>query len=299
MKKLFFVAAATMLALSSCSDNEINTVVEKAKTPISINVYSQSKTRAVTETTTQLLQAGGFKFVALNGTTEMINTTATYANNVWSYGTDVVYWPTNESTEIGFYGIYPSTIEIDAANDKATFAVDGSTDVVAAYESSSLSNSTSGSVKLAFGHILAEVLVYARGNNDNFTYTVTSLTFSEPANVDYTFSTGAVTPVTGANPRPFTYLNTATTASTEVYSQLGTVVVLPALTTTLTITYTVTDGNGDSGEPLVKTANITELGAGSVNTIYLELPSERTPLTFTVDNVPAWQDGSEQFPDLN
>lgn len=298
MKKILFVAAATTLALSSCSDNEITSVVEKAKTPISINVYSQSKTRAVTETTTAVLQANGFKFVALNGTTEMINTTAAYdaTAGAWSYGENV-YWPTNVDTAIKFYGLYPGTVTLNAANDKATITVDGSTDVVAAYNSKSLSTSTSGAVNLSFAHVLAEVLVRAVGNNSDFTYNVTSLTFSEPATVDYTFSAGTCAATTGAATSNFAYLTAAEAASTEAPADLGSTVVLPAINTTLTITYTVTKG-ADSNT-LIKSANITGLAAGSLNVINLTLPSERTAMSFTVDNIPTWTAGTGITPTWN
>lgn len=293
MKQFFFVAAATALTLSSCSDNEINNVVvEKSQTPISINVYSQSQTRSVTETTLASLRADGFMFAVNNGTTDPFVGKATYQNNAWTYGKDI-YWPTNESTAVEFFGIYPSTLDINATSGKSTITIDGDTDVVAAYLSSSYSSSTSGSVSLSFGHVMADVLISAKGDDSNFYYTVNSIDFSVPSSVDYTFSTGSCKPAADAKTISIDYpiAETAGEFSTRLID-LGEDIVLPALaaadfTITMNINYTVTNTGGQGQNTLTKQANIL-LKAGCKNIINLTLPAEQKPLSFDVNEVSGW-----------
>ena len=112
MKIPFYFAITSMIVLSSCSDNEIFTTSEVAKTPITIDVYQQGHTRA-TETTIDILQRNGFSIIAMNGTKELINAKATYADSKWSYGTTTVYWPEDSTVPtVSFYGLYsPNTAD--------------------------------------------------------------------------------------------------------------------------------------------------------------------------------------------
>lgn len=291
MKKILFVAAATMLGLSSCSDNEIFNSVEKSKTPITVNVYNQSQTRAVTETTLTSLQSG-FKFVALNGSTEVINSTVTFADSKWSYG-EAAYWPTNESTAVTFFGLYPTTNTLDAANDKATITVNGSSDAVVAYSSKSLSQAANGNVNLSFSHILGQVLVSAMGDDGAFTYTVTSVTLNTDNVIDYKYSNKSTTAASTSAKTNFTYLAAGSSvaapySSDGIFTAMGdaNVMALPALPVTLTITYTVSSTTAGS-QTLTKSATFTPQ-AGKKNRVNLTLPNSRTAMSFTVDSVDAW-----------
>lgn len=293
MKKILFVAAATMLGLSSCSDNEIFNSVEKSKTPITVNVYSQSQTRAVTETTLTKLQSG-FKFSAISGTQTYIeNATVTFTGGKWDYGT-TAYWPTNVSEAVKFYGVYPATNTLDPANDKVTVTVNGTDDAVVAYKSQS--QTTDGSVNLSFSHILGQVMIYAMGDNTDFTYTVTGLTLNTENVIDYTCATKATTAAATSAKTDFTYVAdgsaiSAPYSSDGIFTSLkGTenanVLALPALSVTLTINYTVASATAGS-QPLKKSATFTPQ-AGKLNRINLTLPSSRTAMTFTVDPIDGW-----------
>lgn len=297
MKKILFVAAATMLGLSSCSDNEIFNSVEKSKTPITVNVYSQSQTRAVTETTLTTLQ-GGFKFSAISGTQTYIeNATVTFAGGKWDYGT-TAYWPTNVSEAVKFYGVYPATNTLDPANDKVTVTVNGTTDAVVAYKSQS--QTTDGSVNLSFSHILGQVMIYAMGDNGDFNYTITGLTLNTDNVIDYTCATKATTAAATSAKTDFTYVAdgsviSAPYSSDGIFTSLkGTenanVLALPALSVTLTINYTVASKTtGGGSDSLIKKATFTPQ-AGKLNRINLTLPSSRTAMSFTVDAVDGWGD---------
>lgn len=300
MKKILFVAAATMLGLSSCSDNEIFNSVEKSKTPITVNVYQQNQTRAVTETTLTTLQSG-FKFVAVsatNPTSSFIEeTTVSMQGGKWDYGT-TAYWPTNTSEAVKFYGVYPTSGTIDPANDKITVKVNGTTDAVVSYKSQS--QTTDGSVSLSFSHILGQVLIYAMGDNGDFNYTITGLTLNTDDVIDYTCASKATTAATTSTKKDFAFLATgsaisASYSSDGVFTSLnGTgnanVLALPALPVTLTIYYTVASKTtGGGSDSLIKSATFTPQ-AGKLNRINLTLPSSRTAMTFTVatDALPGW-----------
>lgn len=297
MKKILFVAAATMLGLSSCSDNEIFNSVEKSKTPITVNVYSQSQTRAVTETTLTTLQ-GGFKFSAISGTQTYIeNATVTFTGGKWDYGT-TAYWPTNVSEAVKFYGVYPATNTLDPANDKVTVTVNGTTDAVVAYKSQS--QTTDGSVNLSFSHILGQVMIYAMGDNGDFNYTITGLTLNTDNVIDYTCATKATTAAATSAKTDFTYVAdgsviSAPYSSDGIFTSLkGTenanVLALPALSVTLTINYTVASKTtGGGSDSLIKKATFTPQ-AGKLNRINLTLPSSRTAMSFTVDAIDGWGD---------
>lgn len=298
MKKILFVAAATMLGLSSCSDNEIFNSVEKSKTPITVNVYQQNQTRAVTETTLTTLQSG-FKFVAVsatNPTSSFIEeTTVSMQGGKWDYGT-TAYWPTNTSEAVKFYGVYPTSGTIDPANDKVTVTVNGTTDAVVSYKSQS--QTTDGSVSLSFSHILGQVLIYAMGDNGDFNYTITGLTLNTDDVIDYTCASKATTAATTSTKKDFAFLATgsaisASYSSDGVFTSLnGTgnanVLALPALPVTLTIYYTVASKTtGGGSDSLIKKATFTPQ-AGKLNRINLTLPSSRTAMTFTVDPIDGW-----------
>lgn len=153
MKNLFFIAIATMMALSSCSENEVFTTAENSKTPITIDVYQQGQTR-VTETTVTTLQTG-FKFVVMNGTETVIDATASYSADKWSYTGTPAYWPADGSDPTyKFYGFYsPNAADaLDIANNQVTVNADGTSDVVFASVSSSKPTTDGAAVALPFKH---------------------------------------------------------------------------------------------------------------------------------------------------
>jgi len=284
MRKVFAFLTAGVI-LCGCSNNEMLSDVESAKTPVVINVYSQGQTRA-TETSITTLQTNGFKFVAMNGSTKMIDSNVTYSGGVWNYGSETVYWPSDASSSIKFYGLYSptSTDAIDAANDKATLTVDGKGDVVASYSSKALSDYTAGAsdygtVTLSFGHVMAEVVVSAKGDNTSFDYSISKITYKTAQTVDYTFSSKA----TAANSGTVTldYVTSSTAVSNSSFTALAdaNMLIVPALSSTLEVTYTVT--KGADAATYTKSATITPV-AGKVNRINLTLPSSRTAMTITV-----------------
>lgn len=297
MKKILFVAAATTLALSSCSDNEITSMVQtNDMTPVKINVYSQAQTR-VTETNLTTIQTNGFKLVIADNNGEKLNTDATYtAANGWSYGNTEIYWPTNGSA-LTFYGLYPSA---DITDGTANITTDGTTDVVAAYVNTAMP--TNGQVSLSFAHVLSQLAINARGNNDNFNYSVTNVTITAPAAITYNFSDGSAEPVDSA---PYIYLNSANGVSAPysatAYTDLNTThAILPAAEMEISVSYTVTlKTDATDSQNFTKTATITTV-KGQRSVVNLTLPSDRTPITFTVAMDSDWADGTTpQTPTLN
>ncbi len=282
MKKLFFVAAATVLALSSCSDNEINSIaVEKAKAPISISVYNQGQTR-VTETVIDDLRAG-FQFVAYNGDIAWIeNTIVSAIGNTWVIGDGDTnyYWPSNDDAAITFYGLYSpgqETISADGTTTINTTAT-GCVDVVAAYTNASYS--TNGStVGLQFKHINAQVAVEsAIGDNEDFQFVINNIVIKAPTSCVYDFATGVTSVPEGS-------------AIANVSASLGLAnrLILPAASYDLDINYSVTN-HGDT-EILTKSTTITPV-AGKINKYNITLPHERAAMIITVESVSEWEEAA-------
>lgn len=285
MKKLFFFAIATTIALSSCSENEVFTATENAKTPITIDVYQQGQTRA-TETTIDILQRNGFDIIAMNGDKELINNKATYADSKWSYGNTIIYWPEDSTNpNVSFYGLYsPNAADaLDIANNRATINVDGTSDVVLANVSQSKPTDESP-VALSFNHVMSEVVVSAKGKDDGLNYSVTEVTFTVPEIVYYNLTSGNVS--RDDLDKELKFLDNAAGVSAPynatTYTALAdaNMLILPAHEMTMTIKYKV-GATGETPKDFTKTATITPT-AGSVNRINVTLPSERTPIAFSI-----------------
>lgn len=282
MKKFFFVAAATAIALSSCSDNEINNViVEKSKSPISINVYQQGQTR-VTTTGIGDLEENGFQLLAMNGDVEWIKEDVTNASGTWVIGdgNTTYYWPGNNATAITFYGLFTPGNETINNNGTVTFTPDGDSDIVAAYDNASYGDTNeTGTVSLQFKHINAQVAV-ASVNLDvttDFSYEIVSIKFSKvPSSCIYNFAENVVTAAQGAT-------------NTSFDATLNDALILPAASYDLDITYTVTEDRTEDTETLTKSTTITPV-AGNINNYNVTLPHERAEMIIVVNNVANWVD---------
>ncbi len=95
MKKLTIIASAivAVLAASSCSNDELEPIVEKKGTPLSITVSSIGDTRGANVVTSGLQH---LNLTAKQGTTTWANdVTFNYASSVW---TGEATWPTEDKT---------------------------------------------------------------------------------------------------------------------------------------------------------------------------------------------------------
>lgn len=313
MKKYLFVAAAATLALSSCSDNEIvSKAVKPGTTPISVSVYSQGQTR-YTETTSTVLQrdANGFKLWAVytdqNDQTQTLidGAVTTYSNGAWTYAGEQVYWPTNESTPVSFYGIYPAPSEFSPSTpDLLVDNYTSLTDIVVAYSEQALSdNKNDGEVALTFKHILSDVSVTAKGEDASYSYLIKSITLTMESPIYYNVTGGEYGPADGTD-TDITYPIAANGVnipqSTATAIPVGDAILLPALASKIAVAYTVTDANGD-GQDYEKYAELSPLAAGKKNVINLTLPYAPTAMTFSVTVEPwtAADASSTQTPELD
>lgn len=288
MKKILFVAAATTLALSSCSDNEITTSIEKSKTPITINVYQQGQTR-VTTTGIGDLEENGFQLLAMNGDKEWIKANVTNASGSWviGNGNTTYYWPGNDATAITFYGLYTPGNETINNDGTVTFTPDGDSDIVAAYNNVSYGDSNEGSVNLQFKHINAQVAVTSVALYDpndpnktitDFSYELVNIEFSKvPSSCIYNFAEEVVTAAQGAT-------------DTSLETTLNNALILPATSFDVDITYTVKENRTGNTETLTKSTTITDLVAGNINNLSLKVPYERAEMIIVVDRVGNWVD---------
>lgn len=316
MKKVLFIAASAVFAMSSCSDYDLVSLDDNGETPITLDVYQQGQTRA-TETTITTLQASGFKLMAatydaaLKKYSSIIDETVSYTGNAWSYG-DVVNWPATGSVE--FFAFYtpfksdaydPSVVDLTNSSPSVNLPINGDADIVAAAAESTLAGTltgTYGNVALQFGHILSEVAVSVKGADAGFTYAIKKITVEAPEVITYYFKDNFVGMADGAEIREFTYFDnvngqavTTTIAPIQDADNKDVMLFLPVMSdgSKMTVTYTVSDNNlagvaGYTPVEYTKWASVI-LAQGKLNRINLTLPSTPTAITLSV-GVDNWAD---------
>lgn len=140
MKKMLFLAAtAAIIALSSCSNDDImsNTNEEVAENiPVAFTSYIARETRATDITTTASIQAAGKGFGVYaydHGTQKVENYTKSYVtlnfmdnqhvtyqsgSSEWGYN-PVKYWPNTDGSMISFYAYAPYVDGMNSSNKTA------------------------------------------------------------------------------------------------------------------------------------------------------------------------------------
>lgn len=324
MKKVFFLAATAALALSSCSENEITNNVENSRrTPISVSVYSKGQTRAVTDL--QALQAEGFDLVikATSADDAMFNDKCEYDGTAgaWKMGTEPLYWPLNEEEVVSFYALYcpapaeGGTIEAAAqAGYTSTVYIDedASSDIVAAYASSTLKDNGTNEMALSFSHLLSEIHFAIKGAEAGMVYTLNKITLTGAKVGTVTFApTCTIAPaaiqensteytaydISVAGTAAVTY--DATNGLTAAATPVGSVsLMLIPDTYEISVNYDVAIGadsqNFEKGGRII----LNNDNAGKKTAATLNLPATLTPLSITA-TVADWADGTGVTPSLN
>ena len=181
MKKSLFMLGAAIVALSSCTQDEVLNVNENRV--ISFESHVNKSTRAVTNTTTGDLTK--FYVFGNHGTTNVFNNVAVTKNgSVWEY-TNPVAWTANNYK----FAAYATTNTSDqlttgvAYNDGvltfSDYVPNDASDLVAAVttvDNTSLANAT---VNFTFQHLLSKVqFVLTNNSTENYTMKVGDITFS-------------------------------------------------------------------------------------------------------------------------
>lgn len=221
MKKLNFLAVATIALMASCTKTELLTP-DEYRNPISFENFIHKTTKAESVVTTTL-QNNGFKvsaeYTPASGTASWYfkNLEVSYADSKYS---TTYYWP--ETGTMNFYAVYPKTFTI---SDSKTFDYSNTsakTDIVTAIKTSencATHTTTASTVALAFNHILTQIYFSGKTSADNYYCKVSKIEVVANGSVaTYTFGTGFGTPATAAT---YTYLNASSGSEFEVPETTG------------------------------------------------------------------------------
>jgi len=329
MKKYFFLASVAVVALSSCSNEEISEVSVlpgTGATPIEFTAYTGRATRyyVASEANIESLVyqsetgLGGFSLTGTylaNDKNEFIMDNSLYTVDLENdqivcspVSDQVPMWtdaiPTD--ADVSFYAYYPSgaaqttsPVTLSTTDGTLTISnVDGETDVMAA-----AATVTKGdAVALEFKHLLAQVEIKVQYDREYYASLgatdaqLTSLSLSAPQYSTYDFASSSIV----ANPET---LSVYTFVAESVSAN-------PSLTGYGTAMIPANNGNGTSCELSIsyyfalqgnqvleyeKTANVT-IVAGCKNVINVTVKGD-TPISITASVAP-WESKEDQNIDL-
>lgn len=227
MKKIGFLMIAALLPLMSCQkqlDNVKDTNDEQTVGNAPIVFGVDELTKAVTESTVDALKGSttGFKVAGvMSDNTVLFNENAKWvAASSYFKTANSYYYPSTGA--MSFYAAYPSR-DITVSSSGAaslSYTNDLNTDLIVASATGVIGSEVSGSLALAFGHILSEVFVQAKGSDSTVDYKVTSVKVNATKSGTYAYSTGTWSPSTTKQDN--TYLSTAKAVTTS-YTDLGSV----------------------------------------------------------------------------
>lgn len=324
MKKYLFFAASAVVALSSCSNEEISEVSvlpDSSKNPIDFTVYAAGATRysakeagidsLVYKSETGL---GGFSLTGVYTVDNKLEYIENLNNAVYtadavadvhscsSVNGTLAMWPSGVSgdMEYSFYAYYPagsqSPASLNAEQGKLNITVvDPVTDVMAAYESATAGES----VALGFKHLLAQVEINVQYDEDYFgsvgayTAELTSLSLRAPQYSTYDFAESSIV-ANAETLSVYSFVSSSVSILSEADSK-G-VAMIPAndgdgTLCELSISYYFALQGGQTLDYENKTANVT-IVAGYKNVINVTVKGD-TPISITA-SVDPWESTDAQ-----
>ena len=330
MKKYFFLASVAVVALSSCSNEEISEVSVlpgTGATPIEFTAYSGRATRySASEANIESLvyqNGSGYGGFSLTGTylandkNEFIMDNSLYTVDLES--DQKVCSPVSEQApmwtdaiptdaQVSFYAYYPSgaaqttsPVTLSTTDGTLTISnVDGETDVMAA----AATVTKGAAVALEFKHLLAQVVMNVRYDEDYADLlggvsevVLNNLTLTAPVTSVYDLAEGVATGPEavvdgGGNTSRYIFIS----SGISVYSEsngFGTAMIPASNDGTecpLSISFTFSTRNQQS-YTYTKSANVT-IVAGCKNVINITLKGD-SPISITA-SVGAWEDAEDQ-----
>lgn len=326
MKKILFAAMAA-LAITSCSQNEIDGIdnEKSAKNLISFNSIVKKGARADVADLTNL-KTDGFNVYAYNTGTDVAGT-GTLDKNIMekekvSYDSQSTSWDSNNehywpaTDNLQFYAFYapksPNLVLDNTATNKypeikdyaINKAVANQEDLLVAKVENATKTNSSGKVTFSFSHALTQINFSVKPKifKEGLTYTVTSMSISDVVNKGtYNFNTGW-TPSTATNDKDTYTIYSGTTNITEnkaVALNTEPFMLLPqTANATITVNYTVTDSKNQTLYTGANRTVATEMAwEPNKNIRYtIELTDDITPLSFDVTNVKDWDEETPVTP---
>lgn len=326
MKKYFFLASVAVIALSSCSNEEISEVSVlpgTGATPIEFTAYTGRATRySASEAGIENLvynadnNSGGFSLTGVYTVDNELAYIENLNNAVYTADAEaeshscssvdgkLAMWPSEVSSDMqySFYAYYPAGSQytvLDAEQGKLNITVgDPETDVMAAAATVTKGNA----VALEFKHLLAQVEINVQYDEEYYgtlgaiAADLTSLSLRAPQYSTYDFAESSIV----ANAETLSVYSFVS-SSVSLYSSASSkgVAMIPAnngngTSCELSISYYFAL-QGDQSLDYEKTANVT-IVAGCKNVINVTVKGD-TPISITASVAP-WDSVDDQDIDL-
>ncbi|MCR5361680.1 MAG: fimbrillin family protein [Bacteroidales bacterium] len=322
MKKYFFLASVAVVALSSCSNEEISEVSVlpgTGATPIDFTAYAAGATRySASEAGIGNLaynedeKSGGFSLTGVYTVDNELAYIENLNNAVYTADAEadvhscssvdetIAMWPSEVSSDMqySFYAYYPAgsqSVALDAEQGQLNITVvNPETDVMAAYKKVTAGNA----VALEFKHLLAQVEIKVQYDGEYYASLaatdaqLTSLSLRAPQYSTYDFAESSIV----ANPETlsvYTFVAESVSANASL-TGYGTAMI-PAnsgngTSCELSISYYFAL-QGDQVLEYEKTANVT-IVAGFKNVINVTVKGD-TPISITASVAP-WESKDAQ-----
>lgn len=270
MKKLFFLAAAATIALSSCVKND--TVYTDAQTPMEFKAFNVASTKAPIEGTT--FEQNISVFAVYNNSGKAYFPETTFAKNttgVWS-GQPARYWPTTGKMD---FAAYSPADAGDATPTYATVADGGSIskisvvcpdndaadqkDIIYGNLLNDIVCPQTAPVAMQFHHALAQIVLKVKqgvaATADTYQITVKKVTLNNlvlGGTLDITPAATSTIGWSSKNAAVAYEVDATNHVLTTDYTALKGVLVVPSDQTSVTIVYDITvDGNTNEVEQTV------------------------------------------------
>lgn len=323
MRKNLFIAAMVILAMASCSKNE---VIENQNSNNLINFkpYVANSVKGVDIADVGALEAVGFKVYGSYKTDDPVSTNLSKFNAIFFNGEDVTYttawdyrnpkyWPSKGSLDFIAIGNNVEKVNNEPTTGQYQFTSTGTSvpsikfttsadptlqkDLIASTLLGQTSTTNGGTTTFTFGHLLSKIDVMVENTAANTTLKVTAVKFTDimPTGT-YNFTDWNPSGTAAVNVLALPEEGVTITNGTlvKVNTDNGGLIIIPQPMTKIQITYTFTDNNNSNQEIETKTAEI-DLATGTPswvkNTHYtytLSITPKSSLINFDVDKVEGW-----------
>lgn len=323
MKKLNFLAVATIALMASCTKTELLTT-DNDLNPIAFENFVHKTTKAA-EAVETTVETNGFGVSAFYTNTS--STTSAYFENIdVTYNSTkdryptTYYWPIDGT--MAFYAVYPKDKTINSTSKTIdSYATEGNEDLMIATAlgeecDEHCTANPNDPVELAFSHILTQVYFEIKGEEETNKYKVEKIVLEAKNGATYTYSSGAWS--APSTDKTYTYYapTTAVAFSGSSYAVFGTkadnsLMLIPQNNVTVKVYYTVETPEGavlskfnedsDTNHHMYKSfvassstvTTDTDWAKGTTVKYQLTLPIGVNPIEFTA-SVTAWTDATQE-----
>ena len=257
---LFLLGAAAVVALSSCTKNEVMEVAENRA--IGFNTFVNNNTRALTELTKNGLTT--FNVFGYHGTNtpDYTNTlvTGSGATNEWTIA-GAAYWQKGQAYEFAAYSDGNNSIAKNVSFANKTLTIEsytvGNNDLIAAQTSVASETDIANyeKVNLTFYHLLSQVkFTFSNSDSRDYKMKISDLTITanKTGKVEFTMSDGTTPSITWSDASSDTYTIKGLTdiAEGDLNAEHSTesILIMPQENDNLTVSFTVTLTDANNGK---------------------------------------------------